>query len=35
MALRYFGKDPELAKLCSSAFESVWERAIPHADFRL
>lgn len=28
-------EDPELAKLCSSAFEAVWERAIPHADFRI
>ncbi|OLT30617.1 hypothetical protein BJF83_07830 [Nocardiopsis sp. CNR-923] len=26
---------PEVAKLCSSAFEAVWERAIPHDDFRI
>ncbi|HEY9412145.1 MAG TPA: hypothetical protein VIP77_21385 [Jiangellaceae bacterium] len=25
--------DPELAKLCGSAFEAVWERATPHEDF--
>lgn len=25
--------DPELAKLCSSAFEAVWERATPHEDY--
>lgn len=23
-------KDPELVKLCSAAFEAVWERAVPH-----
>ncbi|MEV6817542.1 DUF6879 family protein [Nocardiopsis dassonvillei] len=28
-------EEPELAKLCSSAFEAVWERAVPHADFRI
>jgi hypothetical protein len=22
--------DPAVAKLCATAFESVWERAIPH-----
>jgi uncharacterized protein DUF6879 len=26
--------DPAVVKLCSSAFEAVWERAIPHADYR-
>lgn len=25
--------DPALAKLCAAAFESVWERAIPHEDY--
>ncbi|MCP3755732.1 DUF6879 family protein [Streptomyces sp. TBY4] len=28
-------EDPELAKLCEDAFESVWSRAIPHAEFRI
>lgn len=27
-------EDPELIKLCSSAFEAVWERATPHEDFQ-
>lgn len=27
--------DPDVAKLCSSAFESVWDRAIPHEQFRI
>jgi hypothetical protein len=26
--------DPAVVKLCSTAFEAVWERAIPHADYR-
>lgn len=26
--------DPAVAKLCSGAFESVWERAVPHAEYR-
>lgn len=26
--------EPELAKLCSSAFEAVWARATPHEEFR-
>jgi hypothetical protein len=26
--------DPAVVKLCSSAFEAVWERAVPHADYR-
>lgn len=26
--------DPTLAKHCAAAFESVWERAIPHGDYR-
>jgi hypothetical protein len=30
-----FAHDPVLVKLCSSAFESVWDRATPHADFDL
>lgn len=29
------GDDPAVAKLCASAFESVWERGTPHADFKL
>lgn len=27
--------DPSLAKLCADAFEAVWERAVPHAEYRL
>jgi len=27
--------DPAVVKLCLAAFESVWERAIPHAEYRL
>lgn len=26
--------DPELAKLCTGAFDAVWERAIPHQEYR-
>lgn len=26
--------DPALVKHCAAAFESVWERAIPHEDYR-
>jgi len=26
--------DPAVAQLCASAFEAVWERAIPHEDYR-
>lgn len=26
--------DPEVVRACSDAFEAVWERAIPHADYR-
>ncbi|OKI48757.1 hypothetical protein A6A29_05400 [Streptomyces sp. TSRI0281] len=26
---------PDLAKLCGAAFEAVWQRATPHAQFRL
>ncbi|MGW6741452.1 DUF6879 family protein [Streptomyces sp. NPDC055025] len=25
--------DPEVAKLCASAFEAVWERGTPHEDY--
>jgi hypothetical protein len=25
--------DPAVIKLCTQAFEAVWERAIPHADY--
>ncbi|MFD8969200.1 DUF6879 family protein [Streptomyces sp. NPDC059568] len=28
-------EDPEVAKLCESAFEAVWARATPHAEFEL
>ena len=27
--------EPELVRLCSAAFEAVWNRGIPHADFAL
>lgn len=27
-------ESPELAQLCEAAFEAVWERATPHAEFR-
>jgi len=26
--------DPAVARMCAQAFEAVWERAIPHADYR-
>ena len=26
--------DPVVARLCAEAFEAVWERAVPHADYR-
>lgn len=26
-------EDPEITKLCDSAFEAVWNRATPHAEF--
>ncbi len=35
MALRYFGKDTELAKLCSSYFETIWKQTASHSDFRI
>ncbi|GAA2252757.1 hypothetical protein GCM10010232_46510 [Streptomyces amakusaensis] len=28
-----FTEDPDVVKLCTSAFETVWERATPHDDF--
>jgi len=28
-------KDPDVARLCSSAFHTVWERAVPHAEFAI
>ncbi|MCK9869190.1 hypothetical protein MRI28_05895 [Nocardiopsis dassonvillei] len=28
-------KEPELVKLCSSTFETVWERAVPHNEFHI
>ncbi|WP_113699269.1 DUF6879 family protein [Nonomuraea lactucae] len=27
-------EDPDVIKLCASAFEAVWERAIPHQEYR-
>ncbi|WP_425555470.1 DUF6879 family protein [Kitasatospora kazusensis] len=26
--------DPNVVKLCASAFDTVWERAVPHEDYR-
>jgi hypothetical protein len=26
--------DPAMLKLCTAAFEAVWERATPHADYQ-
>ena len=26
--------DPAVAAMCSAAFEAVWERAVPHADYQ-
>ncbi|UGY92259.1 DUF6879 family protein [Streptomyces gobiensis] len=28
-------EDPAAVKLCASAFETVWERAIPHEDYQI
>lgn len=27
-------ENPDIAKLCASAFETVWERAVPHTEYR-
>ncbi|MBU3865100.1 hypothetical protein KN815_13770 [Streptomyces sp. 4503] len=27
--------DPQVAKLCASAFEAVWERGIPHEEYEI
>jgi hypothetical protein len=27
--------NPRVARMCAAAFEAVWERAIPHAEYRL
>jgi hypothetical protein len=29
-----FTDDPAVVKLCASAFEAVWDRAIPHAEYQ-
>jgi hypothetical protein len=26
--------DTDVVKLCASAFEAVWDRAVPHRDYR-
>ena len=26
--------DPAVIQMCAAAFEAVWERAIPHAEYR-
>ncbi|MDJ0344030.1 hypothetical protein QMK19_28450 [Streptomyces sp. H10-C2] len=28
-------EDPSVVKLCGSAFEAVWERAVPHEEFQV
>ncbi len=28
-------RDPAVIRMCAAAFEAVWERAIPHAEYRL
>ncbi|MFC7219207.1 DUF6879 family protein [Streptomyces polyrhachis] len=28
-------EDPAAVKLCASAFEAVWERAVPHEDYQI
>jgi len=28
-------EDPAAAKLCAEAFEAVWARAVPHADYKI
>ncbi|MEU6174523.1 DUF6879 family protein [Streptantibioticus parmotrematis] len=30
-----FSEDPDVAKQCAAAFEAVWERAVPHAEYRV
>lgn len=30
-----FSEDPAVVKLCVSAFEAVWERAIPHDEYQI
>jgi hypothetical protein len=28
-------EDEDVVRLCASAFEAVWDRAVPHQDFRI
>ncbi|MER6994541.1 DUF6879 family protein [Streptomyces sp. NPDC000410] len=28
-------KDPKIRELCTSAFEAVWERAVPHEEYKI
>ncbi|MEN8653781.1 DUF6879 family protein [Streptomyces sp. 21So2-11] len=30
-----FSTDPKVLELCTSAFEAVWERAVPHEDYKI
>ncbi|MGW7413163.1 DUF6879 family protein [Streptomyces sp. NPDC054863] len=30
---KQFTEDPAVVKLCTTAFETVWERAVPHEEF--
>lgn len=32
---RELNDDPDVAKLCGTAFEAVWDRAIPHEDYKI
>lgn len=31
---REYTEDPARVKLCTTAFEAVWQRAIPHGEYR-
>ncbi|MFE5122074.1 DUF6879 family protein [Streptomyces sp. NPDC056669] len=35
VAAPQYTEDPRVAKLCSDAFEAVWERAIPHEEYKV
>ena len=30
-----FRSEPAVAKLCADAFEAVWERAVPHEEYKI
>jgi hypothetical protein len=29
-----YSEDPDVAKVCSTSFEAVWERAVPHEEYQ-